>query len=262
MDLADIAKTAIITPFGLFEYLFMPFGLTNAAQTFQRLMDHLFGHLPVVFTYLDDHLIASRSLEEHMEHLRIFFAVLQENGLTINPLKCTFAVSSLKFLGHMVSKEGIAPLPQHVAAIQEFPPPQDIKQLQQFLGLVNFYLRFLPAIARTLKPLTDLLHGNPKSLTRSAAAAFGAAKAALMSAVSLSHPAPQATLSLALDASDSHVSGALQQRENRAWVCWLSSLTSCHLRNPNIPRLTESCWRRSQQSATFGSSWRVVNSAC
>jgi hypothetical protein len=219
MDPADICKTAIITPFGLFEYLFMPFGLTNAAQTFQRLMDRLFGHLPFVFTYLDDHLIASRTLEEHMEHLRIFFGVLQENGLTINPAKCTFAVSSLKFLGHMVSAEGVVPLPRHVSAIQDFPPPQDVKQLQQFLGLVNFYRRFLPAIARTLKPLTDLLRGNPKSLDWSpaAAAAFVAAKAALVAAIPLSHPAPHATLALAVDASDSHVGGVLQQLENRAW---------------------------------------------
>jgi hypothetical protein len=106
MDPADIAKTAIITPFGLFEYLFMPFGLTNAAQTFQRLMDRLIGQLPFVFTYLDDHLIASATMEEHLEHLRKFFEILQENGLTINPAKCTFAVSSVTFLGHMVSESG------------------------------------------------------------------------------------------------------------------------------------------------------------
>jgi hypothetical protein len=81
----DIQKTAIITPFGLFEYLFMPFELMNAAQTFQRLMDRLFGHFPFLFTYLDDHLIASKTLEEHMDHLSQFFAVLQDNGLTINP---------------------------------------------------------------------------------------------------------------------------------------------------------------------------------
>jgi hypothetical protein len=211
MDPADICKAAIITPFGLFEYLFMPFGLINAAQTFQRLMDHLFRHLPFVFTYLDDHLIASATLEEHMEHLAQFFAVLQENGLTINPAKCTFAVSSLTFLGHMVSDSGIVPLPRHVSAIKDFPPPTDVRQLQQFLGLVNFYRRFLPAIARTLKPLTDLLRGSPKTLSwpPEAAAAFTQAKAALIAAVPLSHPAPRATLSLAVDASDSHVGGGL-----------------------------------------------------
>ncbi len=76
MALEDIQKTAIITPFGLFEYLFMPFGLMNAAQTFQQLMDRLFGHFPFIFTYLDDHLIASKTLEEHMDHLSQFFCSL------------------------------------------------------------------------------------------------------------------------------------------------------------------------------------------
>jgi hypothetical protein len=76
MSLADIPKMAIITPFGLFEYLFMPFGLMNAAQAFQRLIDCLFRGLPFVFTYLDDHLISSQALEEHMEHLAQFFQLL------------------------------------------------------------------------------------------------------------------------------------------------------------------------------------------
>ena len=108
----------------------MPFGLMNAAQTFQWLMDRLFRNLPFVFTYLDDHLIASRTLEEHMDHLSQFFQVLQDNGLTINPGKCTFAATQVKFLGHMVSETGITPLPKHVTAIQEFPAPSTVKQLQ------------------------------------------------------------------------------------------------------------------------------------
>jgi cleavage and polyadenylation specificity factor subunit 1 len=191
MAAEDVEKTAIITPFGLFEYLFMPFGLTNAAQSFQRLMDKLFRHLPFVFTYLDDHLIASHTMEEHLLHLQQFFQVCQDNGLTINPAKCVFAVPSLKFLGHMVSEAGITPLPRHVAAVQDCPPPTDIKQLQRFLGLINFYRRFLPSIA-----CTDLLKDSPKSLLWSSAAeaAFVAAKSALVAAVPLCHPAPSACL--------------------------------------------------------------------
>jgi len=219
MSWADIAKTAIVTPFGLFEYLFMPFGLLNAAQSFQRLMDRLFGHLPFLFTYLDDHLIASRTLEEHLDHLRQFFQILQDNGLVINPAKCVFAASSLKFLGHMVSEAGVIPLPRHVEAVRDFPPPTDVKGLQRFLGLVNFYRRFLPAIAKTLRPLTDLLKGSPKLLAWSdeAATAFEAAKAALVAAVPLSHPSPLAKLSLSVDASDSHVGAVLQQRSGQSW---------------------------------------------
>jgi cleavage and polyadenylation specificity factor subunit 1 len=173
--------------FGLFEYLFMPFGLTNVAQTFQMLMDRLFGQLPLVFMYLDDHLIASATMEEHLEHLPNFFEILQENGLTIKPSKCTFAVSCVKFLGHMVSESRVVPLPRHVEAISSFPCPNDLRQLQLFLGLIHFYRQFLPAIAGVLKPLTDLLRGAPKTLLWLPAAdtAFTKVKAALMAAVPL-----------------------------------------------------------------------------
>ena len=84
-----------VTPFGLFKYLFMPFGLRNAAQTFQRFMDSLFKHLPFVFCYLDDIIIASHTLEEHHEHLEQIFTILQENGLQINPAKCLFAAAAV-----------------------------------------------------------------------------------------------------------------------------------------------------------------------
>lgn len=214
MEKGDIEKTAIITPFGLWEYLFMPFGLTNAAQTFQRLNDRLFRHLPF------DHLIASRTLEEHLDHLSQFFAILQENDLTINPSKCVFTASSLKFLGHQVSAVGIVPLRCHVTAIQDFPPLTDLKGLQRFLGMVNFYRQFLPSLPKVLQPLTDLLKGNPKVLLWSAeaAAAFTAAKGSLVAAVPLSHPALRAAISLAVDASDSHVGGVLQQLQNGGWA--------------------------------------------
>ncbi len=98
MAAQDIAKTAIITPFGLFEYLFMPFGLRNAAQTFQRFMDSLFKHLPFVFCYLDDIIITSHTLEVRHKHLRQIFTILQENGRQINPVKCVFAAAAVEFL--------------------------------------------------------------------------------------------------------------------------------------------------------------------
>jgi hypothetical protein len=133
MAAQDVAKTAIITPFGLFEYLFMPFGLRNAAQTFQRFMDSLFKHLPFVFCYLDDIIITSHTLEDHHEHLRQIFTILQENGLQINPAKCVFATAGVEFLGHRVDQHGLRPLQRHVQAINDFPPPQDVKHLQQVL---------------------------------------------------------------------------------------------------------------------------------
>ena len=197
-----------------------------------------------------------------MLHLQQFFQVLQENGLTINPAKCVFAVSSLKFLGHMVDEAGITPLPKHVAAVQDCPPPTDIKQLQRFLGLINFYRRFLPAVARTLQPLTDLLRGSPKVLLWSPAAdaAFVAAKAALVAAVPLCHPAPHAVLSLSVDASDSHVGGVLQQQVGKDWkpLAFFSKKLAPE-RSSTLPS-TGSCWPPIPPSAIFGSCWKVGGS--
>jgi len=216
---SDIPKTAIITPFGLFEYLRMPYGLTNAAQTFQRLMDRLFGHLPFVFVYLDDLLVASRSDEEHLDHLRQIFEILAANGLAINVEKCVFAAASLEVLGHAVTATGVAPLPGHVAAIRDFPQPGDVKGLQRFLGMCNFYRRFMPGVARTMAPLTAALAGNPRKISWSPimVSAFQQAKAALTAAIPLSHAAPGAVISLATDASDTHVGGVLQQQVQGAW---------------------------------------------
>ncbi len=94
----DITKTVIITLFGLFEFLYMHYGLLNAAQSFQRLMDKTFRCFPWVFSYVDDHLIASRNIEEHRHHLGKFFKKLEENRLVINSNKCVFAVPELEFL--------------------------------------------------------------------------------------------------------------------------------------------------------------------
>ena len=119
----DIPKTAIITPFGLFEYIYMPFGLKNAAQTFQRLMDSLLRHFPFVFVYLDDLLIFSKNREEHLAHLQQVFEVLAKNGLRVNAAKCTFAAESVDYLGHTVTSSGISPISSHVQPILDFPPP-------------------------------------------------------------------------------------------------------------------------------------------
>jgi hypothetical protein len=156
----DIPKTAIITPFGLFEYLFTPFGLSNAAQTFQRMMDRTTDGLEGVFAYMDDSRVGSPGRQTHLRHLEAFFNALVTNGLAINLEKCVFAVPSLEILNHTISVTRAAPTADHAAEIENCPPPQDIKQLQRFLGMVNFYRRFLPNCAQVLKPLTNLLKGG------------------------------------------------------------------------------------------------------
>ena len=172
MAAADIPKTAIITPFGMFEYVYMPFGLCNAAQTFQRMMDVIMQGLPHTFVYLDDCLVASRNMEDHILHLGQVMDRLQTAGLRVNFKKCVFAVGGLQFLGHSVSRAGMSPVSDNVAAVRNFPPPSDIKQLQRFLGMINFYRRFMPQAARVLKPLTDALAGCPKTLRPSVIRGF------------------------------------------------------------------------------------------
>jgi transposase InsO family protein len=211
---ADIPKTAVITPFGLFEFLRMPFGLKNAGMTFQRLMDHVFANMPFVFVYLDDILIASRTDEEHVEHVALVLEQLRKFGLVINADKCEFGVSTVEFLGHVISEHGATPQVRHVEAIVSFKAPSDQKGLMRFLGLLNFYRKFIANAALILLPLTEALKGGPRApwvWTEDMQQSFMAAKAALLRVVALVHPVPNAELCLAVDASDSHVGAVLHQ---------------------------------------------------
>lgn len=153
----DVPKTAIATPFGLFEFLRMPFGLRNAGQTFQRFMGGVLRGLDFCHVYLDDLLIASPTQSEHEEHLRTVFRHLSAHGIIVNVAKCQFGVAELFFLGHTISSARIRPQPEKVTPVKEFPTPNTKRQLREFLGLVNFYRCFLPQCTETLRPLHRLL---------------------------------------------------------------------------------------------------------
>ena len=218
----DIPKTAVTTPFGLFEFVKMPFGLRNAAQTFQRFMDQALRGIPFAYAYIDDVLIASSSPEEHLQHLRAVFERLAAHGIIINPNKCLFGVNELDFLGHHIDRHGISPLPEKVQAVRNFPQPQTPRQLRRFLGLVNFYHRFIPHCADFMQPLHALLStGKSKShkltWTNAALIAFTTTKEALAKASLLSYPKPDAPICLMTDASDTAVGAVLQQHINGTW---------------------------------------------
>jgi hypothetical protein len=137
---SDIPKTAIITTFGLFVYLFAPFGLSNAAQTFQRMMDCTTEGLEGVFAYMDDSHVGSLNRQTHLRHLEIFFLTQWPPMVSPSIFKyCIFAVPSLEILGCKISAAGATPTAAHTVEIELCPPPQDIKQLQCFLGMVNVY---------------------------------------------------------------------------------------------------------------------------
>ncbi|BHF63933.1 hypothetical protein SprV_0200692900 [Sparganum proliferum] len=214
----DVPKTAVTTPFGLFEFIRMPFGLRNAAQTFQRFIDRVLRGLPFVYAYINDLLVASRNAEEHKEHLTLVFDRLDQFGVVINPSKCVLGVPSLDFLGHHVDAQGLRPLSSKVEAICDFPPPTSKRQLQSFLGMVNFYRRFLPNCADLMLPLTNLLSGpkGPLELRGHALTAFERIKTSLADATLLTHPAPEAPLSLMVDASTVAVGAVLQQHINNS----------------------------------------------
>ena len=122
-----IPKTAVITPFGLYEFLRMPFGLKNAGMSFQGLMDRVLSGLPFVFVYIDDILIASPHLPTHLLHLKEVLCRLQEAGLALNVSKCEFAKSSVQFLGHTISSSGSTPLVDKVAAISNYLAPSTVQ---------------------------------------------------------------------------------------------------------------------------------------
>lgn len=113
----DIEKTAIITPFGLFEFTVMTFGLRNASQSFQRFINYVLGDLDFVYIYIDDILVASSTLEVHYAHLRTVFERLKKAHLRLNLEKCTFAVEELEFLGYIINAQGIRPSTQKIEAI-------------------------------------------------------------------------------------------------------------------------------------------------
>ena len=174
-------------------------------------MDRIFGDLPFCFVYLDDMLVFSSSLADHQLHLRRILDLCCLHSLTINLEKCVFAASQVEYLWHSVSSFGSAPLYEHVSAITAFLPPAPT--LQRFLGMVNFYRKFICGAAPILRPLTDALRWDPKDFFWSPRmdSAFVSAKSALALLPTLVHPDPSAWISLAVDASDSHLGAVFQQ---------------------------------------------------
>ncbi|CAB3380153.1 Hypothetical predicted protein [Cloeon dipterum] len=219
----DIPKTAITTPFGLYEFIYMPFGLRNASQTFQRFMNEVTRELPFVFVYIDDILVFSRDPDEHAEHLRILFKRLDSYGLVLNASKCVFGASEVDFLGCRISSDGALPLNKHVDTILAFPQPENMGQLRRFLGLLNFYHRWLPNIALDQVPLNQILSipGLKKQskieFNKEAVAAFNTCKQKLAAATKLAHPNPNCSLSIVTDASDFGMGGVLQQKVEGIW---------------------------------------------
>jgi len=217
MDTNSIQKTAVTTPFGLYEYVRMPFGLRNASQTFQRHIDTVLNGLPNVAAYVDDIIIASPNHEQHKTHITATLARLSQHNLQIKLPKCHFFRQQVEFLGHLLSDKGILPLESRVKAIRDFPRPVTVTALRSFLGMINFCRRFIPHISDILAPLTVLSSGPKRSeitWTTESEQAFCRAKDALQKIKSLHFPDHNLPLTLTTDASNTAIGAVLMQVRN------------------------------------------------
>jgi len=160
----DQDKTTFTTPWGTFKYVKMPFGLKNAGATFQRAMDISFAKEihDFLVVYLDDLTPFSKSDQEHLRHLRQIFMTCRKYGISLNPKKSLFGLEEGKLLGHIISKEGIRIDPDRIRAILEIPQPRNIKELQAFLGKINFLRRFIPNLAELIRLLNHMLKKDSK----------------------------------------------------------------------------------------------------
>lgn len=156
---ADRPKTAFCTPFGLFEWNRMPFGLCNAPSTFQRLMQRIFGdqQCQSLLLYLDDIVIFSSTVAQHLERLEVVLRRLQEEGLKAKVTKCAFFQREVRYLGHVISDQGVATDPSKVEVVANWQPPTTISQLRSFLGFASYYRRFVEGFAKLAAPLHRLV---------------------------------------------------------------------------------------------------------
>ena len=214
----DKEKTAFSTPQGHFKFNVMPFGLTNDPATFQRLMECVLTGLSgeQCLIYLDDIIIFSSSFADHLNRLTSVLQRLCQAGLKIKPSKCQFMRPQVTYLGHIVLAQGVSPDPSKLQAVADYPPPTDAKQLKKFLGLSNYYRRFIQHYAAIAEPLHKILHGKPLSFqwNTDCQQAFATLKAHLVSPPILALPNFSEQFILYTDASNMAVGGVLGQLQD------------------------------------------------
>lgn len=214
----DIQKTAITTPFGLYEYMYMPFGLRNAPSTFQRFMDQILKECrDFAFWKADDILIASKNKAEHRKHLMKVLEILDRHNLTLSLKKSQFEVEELVFMGHHVSEKGIHPTTEKTEAILNFKQPESYADLRRYLGMLGFYRRMIPHFTEKVFILSEMVRLQPKAKhlewSLEAVKQFEESRKMLSDAVCLPHPSsdPVCPYHLVVDASSVGIGGALHQ---------------------------------------------------
>ncbi|GBG66568.1 hypothetical protein CBR_g64840 [Chara braunii] len=216
----DRYKTAFKTRYGHFEWLVMPFGLTNAPATFQAAMTTEFRHMldRFVLIYLDDILVYSRSLEEHVKHLRTVLERLRQAKYKANRDKCEFARLELEYMGHYVTPQGIRPLADKSEALRVWPEPTNTTDVRSFLGLAGYYRRFITRYSRIAAPMTRLQSPKvPFVFDDDARRPFQALKTAMLMAPVLSIYDPTLPTRVTTDASGYGIWAVLEQHDGDVW---------------------------------------------
>nr|KYP41435.1 Retrovirus-related Pol polyprotein from transposon 17.6 [Cajanus cajan] len=208
----DVPKTAFRTRYGHYEYLVMPFGVTNAPGVFMDYMNRIFHPYldRFVVVFIDDILVYSKTREEHVEHLRIVLQTLKEKQLYAKLSKCEFWLDSVNFLGHVISKGGIAVDPAKVEAMLEWSTPKSVFEILSFLVLISYYRRFIKNFSRLALPLTKLTKKDqPFVWNFRCEKSFQELKRRLTSAPVLVLPDPSKTFEIFCDASKLGLGGVL-----------------------------------------------------
>jgi hypothetical protein len=209
----DRAKTAFNTGKGLYEFNVLPFGLTGAPGTFQRAMDFIFMDVAHCMPYIDDLIIFSTSFSQHMEDLENVFRRLRQAGLKLKPAKCEWAKPEVKFLGHIVGKDGVKPDPFNTDKVKHFPRPTTVKHIQQFLGLASYYRRFIKDFSKIAEPLHQLLKKRESfGWTEKQEQAFTTLKEKLIAPPIMAFPNFAKPFYLQTDASGHSLGAVLGQR--------------------------------------------------
>lgn len=212
----DEWKTAFRTKNGLYEYTVMPFGLKNAPAVFQRFMNDILRDLLDVYVvvYLDDILIYSKNREDHEKHVKEVLKRIQDNNLFLKPSKCFFYVTTITYIGIVISPEGISMEKDKIKAIAEWKPPNTVKQTQAFLGFANFYRRFVRNFSTLAKPLTALTRKDTKwRWGEEEQGAFEAIKTEITKDPVLVHPNPNKPYFLETNASGVAMGAILSQKQ-------------------------------------------------
>ena len=160
LDEESKAVVTINTHKGLYKVNRLPFGVASAPSLFQRIMENILQGLAGVSVYLDDILVTRKSTEEHLINLEAVLSRLESSGLRLKRNKCAFLLPSVEYLGHRISAQGLQPTVDKIKPVQEAPKPQDVSQLRSFIGLVNYYSKFLPDVSSVLAPLHRLLQNE------------------------------------------------------------------------------------------------------